>query len=71
MLGVSGLFIPVSALPPPAQTLARIVPLTYVVSLLRGIWRGEGWVAHLGDVATLVLIFVICTAISARVFRWE
>jgi ABC-2 type transport system permease protein len=71
MLGVSGLFMPVSALPPPAQTIARIVPLTYVVSLLRGIWRGEGWAAHLGDVVALSLIFAVCTAVSARVFRWE
>ena len=71
MLGVSGLFIPVSALPPPAQTLARIVPLTYVVSLLRGVWRGEGWIAHLSDVAALAAIFLICTIVSARVFRWE
>jgi ABC-2 type transport system permease protein len=71
MLGVSGLFIPISALPPPAQTLARIVPLTYVVSLLRGIWRGEGWAAHASDVVALAVIFVTCTLISARVFRWE
>ena len=71
MLGVSGLFVPIAALPPPAQAVARIMPLTYVVSLLRGIWRGEGWTSHLGDVAALVLVFLICTVVSARVFRWE
>jgi len=71
MLGVSGLFVPITSLPPPAQAVARIMPLTYVVSLLRGIWRGEGWAAHLGDVAALALIFLICTAVSARLFRWE
>jgi hypothetical protein len=26
---------------------------------------------HLGDLAALALVFVICTALSARVFRWE
>ena len=71
MLGVSGLFVPIAALPPPAQAAAHIMPLTYVVSLLRGIWRGEGWAPHLSDVAALTLVFVICTMISARVFRWE
>ena len=71
MLGVSGLFVPIASLPAPAQAVARIVPLTYVVSLLRGVWRGEGWAPHIGDVAALALIFVICTALSARVFRWE
>jgi ABC-2 type transport system permease protein len=71
MLGLSGLFIPVTSLPPAAQTIARVVPLTYVVSLLRGIWRGEGWLRHSGDVAALGLIFLVCTGVSARVFRWE
>ena len=51
--------------------MARVLPLTYAVSLLRGIWRGEGWLAHAGDVAVLTLTFVVFVAISARVFRWE
>ena len=71
MIGLSGLFAPVDALPPMLQTVARVLPLTYVVSLLRGVWRGEGWTAHAGDVAVLTLVFLICTAISAKVFRWE
>jgi ABC-2 type transport system permease protein len=71
MLGVSGLFAPITVLPPVLQFVARLLPLTYTVSLLRGIWRGDGWIAHLGDVAALGLIFLVCTVISARVFRWE
>ena len=71
MLGVSGLFAPVASLPDPLQWLAHALPLTYAVSLLRGIWLGEGWLMHLGDLAALGAIFAICTAVSARVFRWE
>lgn len=71
MLGVSGLFYPVEALSPTLQIVARALPLTYAVSLLRGIWRGEGWLAHLGDVAVLVMVFLVCTALSSKVFRWE
>ena len=71
MLGLSGLFAPVDALPPALQAVARVLPLTYAVSLLRGVWRGEGWAAHAGDVAALTLVFLICTAISAKAFRWE
>jgi len=41
------------------------------VSLLRGIWHGEGWAAHASDVAVLALMFALFSAISARVFRWE
>jgi len=71
MLGLSGLFVPVEALPPALQAVARLLPLTYAVSLLRGIWRGEGWLPHLGDVAVLALMFVLVSIVSARVFRWE
>ncbi len=71
MLGVSGLFFPVESLPPLLQALARVVPLTYAVSLLRGVWHGEGWLPHAGDVAALGVAFLVCTLISSRVFRWE
>jgi ABC-2 type transport system permease protein len=71
MIGVSGLFVPVASLPPALHAVARFVPLTYTVSLLEGIWKGDAWSAHLGDVAALVVVFAICTALSAKVFRWE
>ena len=71
MVALSGLFWPVSALPPALGALARVLPLTYVVSLLRGIWVGEPWSAHLGDVAALVIVAVIGVLLSAKFFRWE
>ena len=71
MLALSGLFVPLAAMPPWMQNVARALPLTYSVSLLRGIWQRDSWAMHSGDVMALVLIFVICTTISSRVFRWE
>ena len=71
MIGVSGLFVPVASLPPVLRLVARVVPLTYTVSLLEGIWQGEEWSAHAWDVAALVLVFSVCTAFSTKVFRWE
>ena len=71
MIVVSGLFFPVSVLPQWMQVAARALPLGYAVSLLDGIWRGQGWVAHVGDVAALTLFFLAFTAISSRMFRWE
>ncbi len=71
MLGLCGLFVPLQSLPPVLQGVARVLPLTYAVSLLQGIWKGEAWSRHLGHVAALVIIFAICTALSAKVFRWE
>jgi ABC-2 type transport system permease protein len=71
MIGLCGLFVPLKALPPALHAVARVLPLTYAVSLLQGIWKGEAWSAHLGDLAGLVIVFVVCTALSAKVFRWE
>ena len=71
MIGLSGLFVPLGSLPPPLRILARVLPSTYAVSLLRGIWRGEGWVSHGTDVLMLAVLFLVFIAISARVFRWE
>ncbi len=71
MIVLSGLFTPIASLPPALQAVARLLPLTYAVSLLKGIWTGEAWSAHLGDVAALAVVFLVCTAVSAKVFRWE
>jgi ABC-2 type transport system permease protein len=71
MLGLSGLFVPIASLPPFLQVIARALPSTYAVSLLRGIWLGEGWSGHVGDVVMLAVLFLVFTAVSARVFRWE
>ena len=71
MLALCGLFFPVDALPPTLRLVAKALPLTYAVSLMKGIWRGEGWIAHGTDVAALALTMAICIALSAKWFRWE
>jgi ABC-2 type transport system permease protein len=71
MLGLSGLFAPVESFPPLLRAVARVLPLTSVTSLLRGVWHGHGWLAHTHDAALLVATFVIGLAVSARVFRWQ
>jgi ABC-2 type transport system permease protein len=71
MIAISGLFVPIDVLPAGFQMLAKVVPFTYAVSLLRGAWLREPWSAHAGDIAALALTFVVCTALSAKIFRWE
>lgn len=71
MLGLSGLLVSLDRLPPVVQAVAHLLPLPYAVSLLRGVWRGEGWGAHLPEVAVLTAMFLAGTAVAARVFRWE
>jgi ABC-2 type transport system permease protein len=71
MIAFSGLFVQISDLPPVLRIVARVLPLTYAVQLLEGIWNGDTWLAHLSDVGALTILFLIFTAISAKVFRWE
>jgi ABC-2 type transport system permease protein len=71
MVGLSGLFVPVDALPTSLRIIARMLPMTYIVSLLSGIWSGDAWSAHIGDLAALAIAGVLFVALSTRVFRWE
>jgi len=71
MLAVCGLFVPIALLPPVLRMVSKVVPLTYAVSLLAGMWKGDAWAAHLGDLSALAVLFVAFTALSAKVFRWE
>jgi ABC-2 type transport system permease protein len=71
MLFLSGLFFPIASMSPVLQAIARVLPLTYAASLMRGIWTGEPWIAHAADVVALAIFAAIFTAIAARYFRWE
>jgi ABC-2 type transport system permease protein len=71
MLALSGLFFPIAALPPVLQLIARALPLTYAVSLLSGIWKGEPWSTHVVDLVALFATFAVCIAVSSKLFRWE
>ena len=71
LIALSGLFFPLDVVTGPVAALARILPLTAGASLLNGIWKGESWLAHGGDVVVLAATFVLCMVLSSRVFRWE
>jgi ABC-2 type transport system permease protein len=71
MLGLSGLFVPLEAMPAGVRTAARLLPLTHGVSLLRGVWQGAPWSAHVGEIAVLVATIVVCTLLASRFFRWQ
>ncbi len=71
MVALSGLFVPTESMTPTLLNISRVLPLTYAVSLLRGIWRGDAWSAHLTDIGALVIVFAVCMLISSRIFRWE
>ena len=71
MIALSGLFYPVEAMPDPWPAFSQALPLTHAVGLLKGIWSGGGWLEQWPNLLALSVFFVVCTAISSRVFRWE
>jgi ABC-2 type transport system permease protein len=71
MMFLSGSAIPLEVLPQSVRSVARFIPLTHVVTLMRGLWAGESWGKHLTEVAVLGGVLVIGMVISARFFRWE
>lgn len=53
------------------RIVANMLPTTHAVALMQGMWDGAGWGAHWVNVLGLVAVFVVCSAVSTRVFRWE
>lgn len=71
MMFISGATIPLEVLPENVREVSRFVPLTHVVTLLRGLWRGDAWGEHLTEVAVLLGLLVVGVIVSAKTFRWE
>jgi len=72
MMFLSGTFFPIEAMPAPLQTVARLIPLTYLSDALRQVMVGGAAFASLG-VCTAVLLgwLVVCFMIAARKFQWQ
>jgi ABC-2 type transport system permease protein len=71
MMFLSGAGLPLEMLPENIRSFSRYLPLTHVVTLMRGLWAGETWGSHLTEVAVLAVTLVAGTLLSVRFFRWE
>lgn len=71
MIFLSGSTIPLESLPPSVRAFSRYLPLTHVVTLLRGLWIGETWSQHGREVVVLAALLVGGTLAAVRIFRWE
>ena len=68
---LSGAAIPLQVLPHNMQRFAKLIPQTYAVTLLQGLWFGTSWGKHLTDVAVLLGVIIVGTLVAIKVFRWE
>jgi len=71
MMFLSGSAIPLEVLPQSVRNISKFLPLTHVVTLMRGLWAGESWAKHITELAVLGGVLVIGIILSARFFRWE
>ncbi len=72
MLFLSGVFFPITLVPPIVQPIVRVLPLTYLSDALRQVAAGGTplnplWV----DSVVLAGWLLVCLAFSMRFFRWE
>jgi len=70
MMFLSGSVMP-QPLPKTIRPYAQVLPLTHVVSLLRGLWSGGAWGNYIKEVCVLTGFLVACVIVSAKTFRWE
>jgi len=71
MIFLSGATIPRETFPGTLQRVSEFIPLTHAVTLMRGLWLGDGFSDHLKEVTVLVAILIVGSAISIRTFKWE
>ena len=69
MMFFSGGTLPTQFLPEAVKSVASVMPMTYTVNLLHGLWFGNGW----DMTAVLVLLGFMAAGvlIAVRFFRWE
>ena len=67
---LSGYFYPVDAMPAFLQQVSKVIPLTYVLVILRSIvLKGVGFEALAGEVAALIAFGVVVVLLSAARFQ--
>ena len=71
MIFLSGATIPREVLPQSLQNVVKYLPLSPVVTLLEGTWKGLPWSNFIPETIFLVALIVVCGAIAAFTFRWE
>jgi len=71
MLFLSGAGLPLEILPESLRNFSKFLPLTHVVTLLRGLWIGGSWSQHTTEVWVLLGVMVLGVGISSFAFRWD
>jgi ABC-2 type transport system permease protein len=71
MLFLSGAIMPLDTMPENMARIGRVLPLSYGIDLIKGVWFGGSLSAYSTDIFVLLLVFLVCTAGSIILFKWE
>ena len=71
MVYLSGGTIPREVMSAGMRQFIQFNPLTHVVTLLQGLWKGDPWSLHHTEVIVLSAILVVTAVVAVKVFRWE
>lgn len=72
ILFFSGVFVPLEMLPDwIVRYISPLMPMTYAVELLRGLWLGYPISDFVKEIITLIGCLVLGLIISVKTFRWE
>ena len=72
MMFLSGTFFPIDSMPQFLQTIARLIPLTYLADALRQVMVGGAAFAPLYVCAAVLVAWLLaCFFIASRTFRWQ
>jgi len=71
MMFLNGVFVPVESLPGGLQIVARVVPLTYSVEIMREALTGTPFNYGLADLAVLAGFTAVLFALAVRILERE
>ena len=71
MLFLSGATMPLEMMPKGILFVSKALPLTYGVDLFKGVWLGKSITNYFADILVLFLVFIICTIVAVKFFKWE
>ena len=71
MIFLTGATIPLELMPDYMVRISKLLPVSYVVSLQKGIWLGGGLADYRADILILLSILIAGIVISVFTFKWE
>ena len=71
MLFLSGATIPKEIFPVSVLNVSKVLPLSYVVDVLKNTWIGDDFKDLWFGILFLSVTLVVCTVLNQRLFKWE